>query len=170
MLIKGIKKQGRRGIAIPVEPREAAADAVIRAAKLMNTLEWIFWPIKKTAVISTFRSAAVKDKKGQDIGWRAWAEGTVMMGKTRTKDDTFFKPRKHTFKVHYESCKDDFGIPDIRVAAKPELLEVERNPSQIVGLQPVNQIPQVITGELTPQPTKSRKQRSPKASEEQGKI
>lgn len=143
MLIKGINKKGD---AIPYSPFEALPTAVTRAAKAMNTLEMIYWVDKSTVEASAFRSST-PDKNGY---WEAWAEGTVSVGRTKTKGPVFYVPKKHSFKIHYKSAKDEFGIPDIAMASPPVIDTIETNPSKMIGFTPANKPLAVVSGELKP--------------------
>jgi len=140
MLIKGIS---RRGDAIKLNAKEAIPHAVTRAIKALNTRDTIYWVEKSKIHVEKFHSMN-KDKDQ----WEAWVEGRAWVGQTKARTGRFYVPKEHSFKVHYKTGKDSFGLPDIELAAKPEVVLLEKNPTKLVGDVPVVAAPKTIVGEL----------------------
>jgi hypothetical protein len=159
MLLKSVTK---KGAPVPMTPRECAPFAVVSGVKAMNTNDMIYWADPKTVEITSF--SASDDEKGE---WKAWAEGTVLIGRTSVSNDRFFVPRPNAFSVRYASSKDPLGLPDISVEAF-ECKPVETNPSNNVGPVDRTNAPVAVAGEISAQSAQPTKGGQPRSKYRQG--
>jgi hypothetical protein len=105
-----------RGNPIPYTPSEALPYAVEYGVKGMNDNDTIYWALRDTIKSSACQHIAVpsSDKRGR-ASWEANASGSVVVGRTATKTDKFFQPKKYNFVIRYKSALDTLGLPDIEV-------------------------------------------------------
>jgi hypothetical protein len=144
MLIKGITKKGD---AVPLTAQEALPYAINIALSQGNTTDWVYWLETKSVKVLQFS----ENNKGNNKGYDAFSEGTFKLGKTRAKDDRFFTPKEHTYKIHFESSKDEIGAPHVKVVSFN--MEIKStNPAKNIGKVEVDNTPvaRMSVGELTP--------------------
>lgn len=145
MLIKGVTKKGD---AIPLSPREALSAAVGIGLSQKNDESFVFWLGSKDIEVEASQFHVTTKPEDQ---YDAVAEGLCLVGKTRVKDDKFYVARKHAFKIHYRSAKDEIGVPHVEVTDF-EAVPVETNPANLVGeVDRTNVSIQSLNGEMTPQ-------------------
>jgi hypothetical protein len=117
-------KKAVGGEPIPYSPSEALPYAVEYGVKSLNTQDSVHWTLKKSVESGDMHHVTVpQNNRRYRDGWEATATGTVMIGKTCTKTDRFFEPRKHSFSIKYKSSVDELGLPDLEIVSfKTELI------------------------------------------------
>lgn len=108
LTMKAVSKDGKP---VPMNPQECLPKAVILAFSKNESEDYLYWAKEETLNTSEF-NVQETDEKGV---WVAQASGTVMVGKTRKRDDKFFEPKQWSFKVTYSNARDSFGLPTITV-------------------------------------------------------
>lgn len=141
MLMKAVRK----GKGVPYTPLEAVEAAIKYATKAKNTKDCIYWIDRKSADV-----AEIKHITHEGGMWEAWIEGKVKIGRTETKSNKTFKPKLHTFKIHYKLGKNPIGLPDIEMGSPPELKLIEKNSTKMVGDFKQDQPAAIVTGEIKP--------------------
>lgn len=164
MLIKGITKNGD---AVPLTAKEALPFAINIALSQKNDTEWVFWLEPKSVNAIQFS----ENNKGNNKGYDAFSEGTFKLGKTRAKDDRFFTPKQHSYKIHYSSSKDEIGAPHVSIESF-EIQELSTNPAKNVGKIEVENTPvaRMSVGELQPQPQQETEVQKTQPTPQGGKV
>lgn len=142
MLVKKINN----GKVVPYSAEEVIHQAVIRAIKLKNTLETVYWVDRRSIQTEDFKTSSV----GLNGGWEAWIKGRVNIGKTVAATGQFHDPKPYDFSIHYKSCLDEIGVPDITVVGSPDFVPVETNFA--ASMVTATTAPAVVAAQTTQKP------------------